>query len=103
MTDNLGLPGAILEPGDFQQVVPTQPEIEVAMLLLTGGDRVYLPITRGEDGNVLPVTLMQAALDSGLSIPPATQFYVDGQQIDPATTFIAPGMVATGVGNVKGG
>lgn len=99
------LPEGIFEEGDFAQAEEArdEPEYEVATLLPTGGNRVYLPIARDEEGNLVQSTIMQAALASALTIPDGTQFWVEGVVVDPNQTFITPGMVITAIGNVKGG
>lgn len=103
MTEEFALPQEF-DDADFEVVAEAPAtNIEVATLLPTGGQRVYLPIERDENGAIKPVTIMQAALSSGLTIPENTQFYVDGVAVNPTSTTLAPGMVVTAVGNVKGG
>jgi len=105
MTEGFDLPEEFdLEPEDFvveEQEAPS--EFEFASLLLTGGDRIYLPITRNEDGDVIPQSIMEATLEAGLTIPPGTQFWSDNVQVDPNSTLVASGMTITAIGNVKGG
>jgi len=99
------VPDDLLDVGDLEveEAAEPEPQFEVATLLPTGGQRVYLPIGRNEEGELLEPTVMQAALDADLSIPAATQFWVEGVQIDPNTTILIPGMVISAIGNVKGG
>lgn len=104
-TEEFGVPEDLLDTADLAIEEPTDapPEYEVATLMPTGGTRVYLPIGRDEDGHLLEPSIMQAALDADLSIPPNTQFWVDGVQVDPSTTILTPGMIISAIGNVKGG
>ena len=105
MPDEFETPEELLDVADLATEEPTEavPEYEVAQLLPTGGQRVFLPIGRNEDGELLEPTIMQAALEADLSIPAATQFWVEGVQVDPNTTTLIPGMVISAIGNVKGG
>lgn len=105
MNDEFGLPEDLLDAADLvvEEPVIEEPGIEMAQLLPTGGDRVYLPIARDENGELVEVSIMQAALEAGLSIPANTQFWLEGVEIDPNSTILRPGMVVTSVGNVKGG
>jgi len=106
MTEGFDLPEEFdLEPEDFAVAEEAQatPEFEFASLLLTGGDRVYFPIVRNEDGEVIPQSIMEAALEAGLSIPAGTQFWTDNVQVNPNSTLIASNMTITAIGNVKGG
>ena len=103
--ENFDLPEGMFEGEDFAQEAEIEdvPEYEVATLLPTGGNRVYLPIARDEDGGLVQSTITEAALQAGLTIPDGTQFWVEGVTVDPRSTFITPGMVITAIGNVKGG
>ena len=100
----LELPDELFQAEDFaQEEIMDEPEFEVATLLPTGGNRIYLPIARDEDGTLTQSTIMEAALASDLTIPDGTQFWVEGVSVSPHDTFITPGMVITAIGNVKGG
>jgi hypothetical protein len=70
-----------------------------ATLYPTGGSPVYLPI----DDEANPPTVLDAVNEAGLTVGGSTQYWVDGQQINPMETRIAPNMTITAVGNVKGG
>lgn len=98
------LPEDLFREEDFaQDEVIDEPEYEVATLLPTGGNRIYLPIGRDEEGTLVQTTIMEAALAASLTIPDGTQFWVEGVSVSPHDTFITPGMVITAIGNVKGG
>jgi len=105
MAENFDLPEDLFQEDDFVQEAEEEaiPEYEVATLLPTGGNRVYLPIERDDEGNLVQKPILEAALSAGLTIPDGTQFWVEGVTVDPRTTFITPGMVVTAIGNVKGG
>jgi hypothetical protein len=77
--------------------------VELATMIVSGGDRIYLPIARNEAGEIIPQTIMEAALAADLSIPSSSVFLLEGQTVNPLTTHIAPGMSISAVGNIKGG
>lgn len=70
-----------------------------ATLYPTGGSPVYLPI----DDEANPPTLLDAINEAGLTVGASTQYWVDGQQVNPMETRIARDQTITAVGNVKGG
>lgn len=75
---------------------------EYATIRVTGGGEYFLPIGRDEAGGVIPQSIMEAAVAQGLTIPPGAQFWVEGSMV-PGETHLAPGMIVTALGNVKGG
>jgi len=97
--DNLDLPNDFF---DGDPVAEQPADIETAVLRPTGGQPVYLPIARDDAGNIIPQTLVEAAVSNGLTLPPATQFWLDGRLVG-GDTILAPGMSITAVGNIKGG
>lgn len=105
MTENDALP-EFFEDGAFDEInaeINTGvAEAEFAILIPTGGQRVILPISRDEEGNVVQQTIFEAAVAAELQVPPSTQFYVDGNLVE-GSTHIQPNMQVTAVGNVKGG
>lgn len=105
MTDQ-GLP-EFFEDGEFDELEESLGGVgvldaEYATLTPMGGNRITLPVSRDDDGNVVPQTIAEACAAAELSVPESTQFFVDGQQVEP-TTPIQPGQAITAMGNVKGG
>ena len=70
-----------------------------ARLYPTGGSPVYLPIADPDN----PPTIADAVQDAGVSAGGSTQYWVEGVQVNPMETRIAPNLTITAVGNVKGG
>jgi hypothetical protein len=79
------------------------PEVEVATVIANGGERVYLPIQRTAEGDIVSQTILEAVQAADLAVPPSTQFWVEGQVVDPGVVHIAPGMNIAAYGNIKGG
>lgn len=73
--------------------------LSFATLYPTGGQPVHLPIADPEN----PPTIADAINQAGLTVGGSTQYWVDGEQVDPVTTRIADNMTISAVGNVKGG
>lgn len=89
-------------PDVFDGIVPEEaPEdaFSVATLYPTGGNAVHLPIADPDN----PPTLNDAIVEAGLTAGASTEYWVDGQRVNPLEARIAPGMTITAVGNVKGG
>nr|MBN1228847.1 hypothetical protein [Anaerolineae bacterium] len=78
-------------------------QVEMATLITNGGERVYLPIQRTEAGEVVPQTIMEAVLAADINVPASTQFWVEGQVVDPGAVHVASGMRISAYGNIKGG
>jgi len=76
--------------------------VEYATLIPTGGRRIFLPIARDENGEIIAQSIAQAAEAANVSVPESTQYYVDGNPVG-AGTIITPGMNITALGNIKGG
>ena len=68
-----------------------------ATIIPVGGNRIVIPL----DANS-PVSIVDGATASGLTVPANSQFWVDGVQV-PGDTPLANGMQVTVVGNIKGG
>lgn len=90
----------LLDDVDFgaEEAAPTIPHAT----LRTAGGAVVLPFALDEEGNVVPQTITEAVLAADLTVPQGVQYWLEGQQV-PGDTNIAPGMIITGVGNIKGG